>query len=300
MKKALLIDGMNLVFRSFHALPHFSNQAGLPTGAVHGFMKTFWKLQDMEKPWASLVFFDSREPTRHHKIHPHYKAQRAETPQELIRQIPLLIELLDTFGIPVIRQAGVEADDLIASAAAAQSAKGRFALIVSSDKDFAQCLKDPSIALLLPPSTHRPTAPWRHWGPEEVLKKFGVSPAYIPDYLALTGDSSDNIQGIAGVGPKTAAKWIREQGALSDILAHLECLKPERLALKIKAAKKLLERNMELVTLERHHFVDLPSPKTPQVDQFRELLERLELSQILKEALKRYERKLLQAQLDII
>ena len=300
MKKFLLIDGMNLVFRSFYALPDLSNQAGLPTGAIHGFMKTFWKLQDMEKPQASLVFFDSKEATRHHLIHPQYKAQRAETPQELIAQIPLLIELLDAFGIPYARQGGVEADDLIASVAATQGARGHSVLIVSSDKDFAQCLKDPFALLLLPPPTQRPSMPWRHWGPEEVLKKFGVAPARIPDYLALTGDSSDNIEGIPGVGPKTAAKWLKEHGTIHNIIAESQHLKPERLGAKVKAGKKLLERNMELVTLERHHNVDLPNPQAPQVDRFRKLLENLELSQILKEALKRYERKGLQTQLDII
>ena len=299
MPKILLVDGMNLVFRSFYALPKLTNRQQVSTGALYGFIKTIWKLEDIEKPDTLAIFFDSKEPTRHHALHPEYKAQRSATPEALISQIPILIEILKAIGIPTIRQPTIEADDLIASAASQKSAQQYQSVIVSSDKDFAQCLHDPSITLLLPPSTTKPSLGWRHLRPADIIQKYGIPPIYIPDYLALIGDTSDNIQGVQGIGPKTATKWIQGYGGIDNILQHLDHLQPQRLAQKLKNSTDILKRNLQLVTLETHHPISPLTTQPLQIESLTSILQEMDMQKILEQTLERYSNTPAQSEFDL-
>jgi DNA polymerase-1 len=227
MAKWLLVDGYNMAFRAFYGMPELTRADGFPTGALHGWVKTMWRLQDQEKPDAMVVFFDLGGSQERLALHPEYKAQRKETPEPLERQIPVIKELTRAMGLVGVELDGVESDDLLAAQARLLAKDGHDVLIVSADKDFAQCV-DERIKILLPPPTANPKLGWRVLDPAGVVEKFGVPPAQIAEYLALIGDSSDNIPGISGVGPKTAVKWFQEFQTLEGIIAHAAELKPER------------------------------------------------------------------------
>ena len=199
MAKWLLVDGYNMAFRAFYGMPELTRSDGFPTGALHGWVKTMWKLQDQEKPDAMVVFFDLGGSQDRLALHPEYKAQRKETPEPLEKQIPVIKELTRAMGLIGVELDGVESDDLLAAQARALGKAGHDVLIVSADKDFAQCV-DERIKILLPPPTANPKLGWRVLDPAGVVEKFGVPPAQIAEYLALIGDTSDNIPGVNGVG----------------------------------------------------------------------------------------------------
>jgi len=286
-EKILLLDGFNLAFRSFYALPELARSDGFPTGALHGWLKTLWKLEDMEQPERMAVFFDQGGSDRHLLALPDYKANRQDTPEPLQQQFPVIRQLTELMGYPIIAQEGVEADDLLASAASRLAKAGHRVTIVSADKDLGQCVGG-NITQMLPAPTANPRLGWRQLDEDGVLKKFGVPPDKVPDYLALVGDTSDNIPGISGVGPKTAAKWITEYSGIEGILAHASELKPPRFQEILAQSGELLRRNLTLVTLERHHTVGempmQPVDKTALVA----LLESLEMKQAAQQAWERY------------
>ena len=287
MAKWLLIDGFNLAYRCFFAIPELTRADGFPTNALHGWVKSLWKLEDQEKPVGSLVFFDLGGAQDRLALHPEYKAHRQEMPEALVKQLPYLKQLTRAMGFSGIEQDGVESDDLLASEAVALARAGHDVLIVSSDKDFAQIVNE-KIKMMLPPPTAAPKLGWRVLDAAGVKEKFGVPPAQIPDYLALVGDTSDNICGLEGVGPKTAAKWLQEFGGLEDLLAHTDELKPERFREPARAAAETLRRNLKLVTLN----LALPTFSAQKADplpaEIFRLLEELEMKTSLAEARKRY------------
>jgi len=211
MAKWLLVDGFNLAYRCFHALPELTRADGFPTGALHGWVKSLWKLIDLEKPDSTLVFFDLGESEDRIALLPEYKAQRKPMPDPLRQQIDPIKTLTRVMGLAGIESAGVESDDLLASEAVRLARAGDDVVIVSSDKDFAQIV-DERIKIMLPPPSANPRLGWRLLDAAGVQEKFGVPPAQIAHYLALVGDTSDNIPGLDGVGPKTASKWLAECG----------------------------------------------------------------------------------------
>src|SRR5580698_1526591 len=225
--KSLLIDGFNLAYRCFFAIPELTRRDGFPTNALHGWVKSLWRLSDQEKPDGTLVFFDLGGAQDRLALLPEYKAHRDEMPDSLSKQIPVIKALTVAMGLGAIEQDGVESDDLLASEAVTLAARGCEVLIVSSDKDFAQIVGE-RIRLMLPPPTANPKLGWRLLDAAGVVEKFGVPPSQIADYLALVGDTSDNIPGIAGVGPKTATKWLAAFGSLAGVMAHAGELQPER------------------------------------------------------------------------
>ena len=227
MSKWLLVDGFNLAYRCFFAVPELTRADGFPTNAVHGWVKSLWRLQDQEKPDATLVFFDLGGAQDRLALHPEYKAQRAEMPESLVKQLPYVKAVTRAMGLGGIEQDGVESDDLLAAQAVALARAGHEVLIVSSDKDFAQIVGD-RIQIMLPPPSANPQLGWRRMDAAGVIEKFGVPPAQIAEYLALVGDTSDNIPGIAGVGPKTATKWLQQFGSLEGVIAQAGELQPER------------------------------------------------------------------------
>ncbi len=287
MAKWLLIDGFNLAYRCFHGLPELTRSDGFPTGALHGWVKSLWMLADQERPAATLVFFDLGGSQDRLALHPEYKAQRAEMPEPLQKQIEPLKALTRALGGAGIEQDGVESDDLLASQAVALARAGHDVLIVSSDKDFAQIV-DERIKILLPPPSANPKLGWRLLDAAGVREKFGVSPAQIADYLALVGDASDNIPGVSGVGPKTAAKWLAEHGSLEGVLAHAGGLAPERFRASVAADVERLRRNRQLTTLNLALPVVAAEPPTPRPEELFRLLEAMEMRGTLAEARRRY------------
>lgn len=287
MAKWLLVDGFNLAYRCFYALPELTRADGFPTGALHGWVKSLWKLADQEKPEATLVFFDLGGAQDRLALHPEYKAQRAEMPEALEKQIEPLKQLTRAMGLVGIEQDGVESDDLLAAQAAALAGAGHEVLIVSSDKDFAQMVND-KIKIMLPPPSANPKLGWRLLDAAGVQEKFGVPPVQIADYLALVGDTSDNIPGIAGVGPKTAAKWLAEWGSLDAIIAHATELKPERFRDAVAAGIEKLRLNRRLTTLNLALPTVAAEKTPPQVGELLRLLESFEMKGTLAEARTRY------------
>lgn len=287
MAKWLLVDGFNLAYRCFYALPELTRADGFPTGALHGWVKSLWKLADQEQPEATLVFFDLGGAQDRLALHPEYKAQRAEMPEALEKQIEPLKQLTRAMGLVGIEQDGVESDDLLAAQAVALARAGHDVLIVSSDKDFAQIVDD-RIKIMLPPPSANPKLGWRLLDATGVQEKFGVPPTQIADYLALVGDTSDNIPGIDGVGPKTAAKWLAECGSLEAVIARAVELKPERFRETVAASAAKLRLNRQLTTLNLALPTVAAEKTAPAVAELLRLLESFEMKGTLAEARTRY------------
>lgn len=251
--KWLLLDGFNLTFRAFYALPELTRADGFPTGALHGWSRLYRSLVEREKPDRVVAFFDLEGSTRHLEIHPEYKANRAETPESLKLQIPEVKRLAGLMGARVVARAGIEADDLVAALALRRAAAGDDVIIVSADKDFGQCVGG-RVAQLAP--TNNPRDPWVRLDASGIREKFGVPPERVADYLALMGDSVDNVPGIKGVGPKTAAKWISEYGDIEAILAAATRIEPARFREILAASADLLRKNRTLVTFRTDYPVE--------------------------------------------
>jgi DNA polymerase-1 len=287
MAKWLLVDGFNLAYRCFFAIPELSRADGFPTNALHGWVKSLWRLSDQEKPDGVVVFFDLGGAQDRLLLLPEYKAQREEMPEALSRQIPIIKELTRAMGLGGIEESGVESDDLLASHAASLSRRGDQVLIVSSDKDFAQMVGE-NVKIMLPPPTANPKLGWRVMDAAGVIEKFGVPPERIAEYLALVGDTSDNIPGIPGVGPKTASKWLAEHGSLEGVIGAADRLNPERFRQAVAGSADLLRRNLKVTTLN----LALPPPGTEhtaaRADELFAILERMEMRSAAAEARERY------------
>ncbi len=287
MAKILLLDGFNLAFRSYYALPDLTRSDGFPTGALHGWVKTLWKLEDMERPDRIAVFFDEGGSDRHLEVLADYKANRTEMPEALSQQLESLREVTRLMGYPVVSQRGVEADDLIASAARKLASDEERVVVVSADKDLAQLVCE-HIWQLLPAPTANPRLGWRRLDRDGVVAKFGVPPEKIPDYLALVGDSSDNIPGVAGVGPKTAARWITEYGDIAGILAAASAIKPPRFQALLPDCGELLDRNLKLVRLEDTFDVPDLAVKAPSTHALSDFLSSMEMKSAASQTMDRY------------
>lgn len=288
MSKWLLVDGFNLAYRCFHALPELTRADGFPTGALHGWVKSLWKLIDQEKPEATLVFFDLGESEDRVALLAGYKAQRKPMPDPLRLQIEPIKGLTRAMGLAGIEVSGVESDDLLAAEAVILARQGHEVLIVSSDKDFAQIVDD-RIKIMLPPPSANPKLGWRLLDAAGVQEKFGVPPAQIAHYLALVGDTSDNIPGLDGVGPKTAAKWLAEcGGSVECVIEKAAELKPERFRDAVATHAERLRLNLKLTTLNLSLPPVKPEWRTPQPEELFRMLEGFEMRSSAAEARKRY------------
>lgn len=285
----LLVDGFNLVFRSHFAMERSNlrrQSDQFPTGALHGWIKALQDLRDAEKPDRCVVFFDLGGSDRHLAVLPEYKAQRDDTPPDIILQLPEIKKLTALLGFAVVQQRGVEADDLIATAVQRLAAAGDECIIVSADKDFGQCVGG-QVLQLAPPPTANPALGWRRLDAAGVEEKFGVPPALIADYLALVGDTSDNIPGLKGVGPKTAVKWLQQYGGLDGVLAAAETIEPARFRDQIRTEADRIRANLSLVRF-RTDFAfepgDAPAEDVRGVVAFLEAME-------MHSTLRRYQAK---------
>jgi DNA polymerase I len=244
--RLFLIDGSGYIFRAYHALPEMSRSDGTPTKAVYGFCNMVWKflgeMKASEAPTHLAVIFDKSEQTFRNELYPEYKAHRPPAPEDLIPQFPLIRDATRAFNLPCVEMGGYEADDLIATYARQAAAAGATVKIVSSDKDLMQLIVDGVIQLYDPMKN-------RALGPEAVLEKFGVTPDKVIDVQALIGDSTDNVPGAPGIGPKTAAELMANFGSLDAILERASEIKqPKRRETLISFADQI-RLSRRLVTL---------------------------------------------------
>lgn len=215
-----LIDGSNYLFRAFYAIRELSNSKGFPTNAIYGFTTMLLKLLKDHQPEYIAVAFDVKGPTFRHDAYEGYKATRKAIPEAIIPQIPYVKEIVRAFGIPVLEQGGIEADDIIGTLAATYANQDLSVVIVSGDKDLLQLVGN-HVALV-------DTMKDKRYDIAAVKERFGVMPAQIVDILALAGDASDNIPGVPGIGPKGAQRLIEEFGTVENVLANVNKIKNGR------------------------------------------------------------------------
>lgn len=252
MKKLLVIDAMNLAYRSFYALgANFNGPSGQPVAAVFGSAMALAKLLDEERPDYVVVCTDGPDKTFRHDLYPQYKANRKAMPPELVAQLQTFFDLFSALGIPVIRQSGVEADDLIGSVARKFASPDVSVLILSGDKDFMQ-LVSPIVSILAPKKTEV-TVRIDEAGVTDLM---GVPPSAVIDVLALLGDASDNVPGIEGVGKKTAEKLIVEYGSVEGLYERLDSVKG-KLREKLALGRESAILSKRLVTIKTDCAIDL-------------------------------------------
>ncbi len=216
-RRLVLVDGFSFLYRAFHALPPLTTAKGQPTGAIFGFLNMLRQIQRTRKPDLIAVVMDAPGRTFRDELYAEYKATREAMPDDLRSQVEPLKQMIRALGLPLLCETGVEADDVIGTLALQAAAAGLDTLIATSDKDMAQLVSE-HIHLFDGISN-------RELDPAGVVAKFGVPPERIIDYLALVGDTSDNIPGVRSVGPKTAAKWLGIYGSLDGIVARADEIK---------------------------------------------------------------------------
>jgi DNA polymerase I len=276
-KPLVLVDGSSYLYRAFHALPPLTNSRNEPVGAVLGVVNMLLKLLGEHEPEHFAVVFDAPGKTFRDELYAEYKATRPPMPDELGAQIAPLLEVIEALGLPILQVPGVEADDVIGTLARRASEAGMKTLVSTSDKDLAQ-LVDDDVTLV---NTMSGTVLDRR-GVEE---KFGVPPARIADWLALVGDSSDNIPGVPKCGPKTATRWLGEFGDLDALKARAGEV-GGKIGESLRAHLEQLELSRELATIRCDVALDLgPADlalRPPDVEQLRALYGRLEFNSLLR------------------
>ncbi|WP_420144554.1 DNA polymerase I [Sphingobium sp.] len=249
-----LVDGSGYIFRAYHQLPPLTNQHGQPVGAVYGYTTMLWKLAEelgkAEGPTHLAVVLDKGSHTFRNDMYDQYKANRPPAPEDLVPQFPMIRDATRAFSLPCIEEAGFEADDIIASYTKAAVAAGWHVTIVSSDKDLMQ--------LIQPGVDMYDTMKNERRGADYVVGKFGVQPEQLGDVLALMGDSVDNVPGVPGIGPKTAAKLITEYGGLEAALEAAPSMKKSKMQENLIAHADMARLSRRLVAL--HDAMDLPEP----------------------------------------
>ena len=247
-EKLMLIDGHSILNRAYYGLPALTGEDGTPTGALYGFLNIMFKFIDEEKPEYLAVAFDVSEPTFRHKMYDGYKGTRKPMDPELKIQVPLIKDILRSMNIPVIEKAGFEADDIIGTLAKSYAGDGRPVTIVSGDKDLLQ-LVDKNITMKNP-KTSRGQTTVVNYTPEDIKEEFGVSPHEFILLKAIMGDSSDNIPGVKGVGPKTAAPVVARYHTLENVIDHIEDLKPDGLRKKMEAGVDSIKISYKLAEID--------------------------------------------------
>jgi DNA polymerase-1 len=249
ISRIILVDALGMIYRAFYAVAGLATSTGRPTNAVFGFIRMLSQINRVWRPTHELVVFDGGIPEARKKILPRYKAQRPPMPDQLRAQLPDVEEYLAAAMIKSVRLEGREADDILASAAARADSAGLETFVATSDKDLMQVVGG-QIAMVSPGKIEEKI------GPEEIIRKTGVKPSQIVEWLALVGDSADNIPGIPGIGAKTAARLLNEFGSLGEIFNHLDRIKSEKTRAGLEAGRADVLRNVDLITLDKG--IDLP------------------------------------------
>jgi DNA polymerase I len=240
MKKFVIIDGHNLIFRAFYGVAPLTDMNGNPSNAIYGFASMFFNILQLEKPDFIAMTFDTGKNFRH-DIFPEYKGTRQKCPDDLKSQMSTIYEMVDTMDIPVFRREGYEADDLIGtlSTLSSQNTEDLLVHIISSDHDLFQLIEN-DVVVSVPQRGGKPPI---YFQDTQVMEKLGVSPSQVKDFKGLAGDSSDNIKGVEGIGPKGASKLLQEFGNLENIYDNLDQLTDN--------IKKKLETNKESAFMSR-------------------------------------------------
>ncbi len=282
-KKLFLLDGSAIFYRSYFAFIRnpLINSRGVNTSAMYGFTLTLMKILSEEKPDEIAVVFDTKKPTFRHKKYPEYKATRQKMPEEMADQYPKIVEIVQAFRIPLIEKDGYEADDVIATLAKQAEKRGIETYMVTGDKDFMQLIsplvkmykirpgKDPEIIDL-----------------QKLQEQHGLTPEQVVDFLALMGDTSDNIPGVPGIGEKTALSLIKEFGSLDNIYANLDRISKPALRKKLEEGKEKAYLSRELVKIDTNVplDIDLEALKWEPADQekLKELFKELEFHSLME------------------
>ena len=275
--KLILVDGSSFLFRAFHAVPPLTNAQGKPTNAIYGVSNMLRKLiNDYNTPYVTVVF-DAPGKTFRHDIYDQYKAHRPPMPDDLRLQIQPLHELIRALGLPLIIEHGVEADDVLGSLAQNAARQGFEVVISTGDKDMAQLVTEHITLENTMTNTRMDIA--------GVQEKFGVNPEQIIDYLALMGDSVDNIPGVPKVGPKTAAKWLQQYSSLENLIAHADEIKG-KIGDNLRQALDQLPLSQELTTIRcdvaLHYSLEDLKRKEPDIAALKQQLSSLGFSSWLK------------------
>ena len=271
MSPLLLVDGHAYAYRAFHAIRSLNGPDGNPTNAIFGFVKMLGRMLAEQKPSHRAVVWDGGLDEKRMALLPEYKAQRPAMPDSLAEQIEAMVDYLAAARVTSIRQDGVEADDLIGVMARRAAAAGQRVVIASADKDFFQLVSD-SVGLLNPNDKSG-----KVWGPGDVVAKTGVKPEQVVDLLSLLGDAVDNVPGVPGVGPKTAAALLNEFGSVNGIYARLEAVGSERIREALQSAEAAVRRNQEMIRLpedlpgvpEMHELLAAPADQALLLELYR-------------------------------
>ncbi len=276
-KTLYLVDGSSYLYRAYHALPNLTNSHGEPTGALLGVANMLRRLVNTAQSRNIAVVFDAKGPTFRHEMYADYKANRPPMPAELRQQIEPIHDIVRLLGLPLIEVPGVEADDVIGTLAAQAAKAGTDCVISTGDKDLAQLVNDHVTLVDTMKDTHMDT--------EGVKEKFGVEPGQIVDFLALTGDKSDNIPGVEKCGPKTAAKWLNQWNDLEGVMEHADEVKG-KIGENLRAALDVLPLSKALATIDTR--LDLPvavddlKQEEVETDALRDFLRRNEFNSWLQ------------------
>jgi DNA polymerase I len=246
-KRIFLVDGNSYLYRAFYATPHLSNSRGVPTNAIYAFISMIKKLRNTENPDTLVIIFDSKAPSFREAISKEYKAQRPPMPGNLIAQVPYVKSIVEAMGLPILEKEGYEADDIIGTIVEHLKNHGDLeTVIVTSDKDMMQLIS-PTVCIYDSMKNQVICEP-------EVVEKLGVKPTHVIDYLALCGDTSDNIPGVPGIGEKTARELITTIGSMDDIYRDIDKIKKNSVKEKLLRGKELGEMSRQLATIK----VDVP------------------------------------------
>jgi len=282
----VIVDGSNYLFRAFYAIRELSNSKGFPTNAIYGFTNMLMKLLREQHPDYIAIAFDVKGPTFRHEAYKDYKATRRATPDALIPQIPLVKEVIRAFSIPILEKQGLEADDIIGTLAVRAAGEGMEVIIASGDKDMMQLVSADVVMFdAMKDKTYDVAA---------VKERFGVEPAQIVEVLGLMGDTSDNIPGVPGIGPKGAARLIEQFGSVAAIIAAPEKIHNEktRNAILQHSAQATLSRDLALIRTDAEFAFDLEECRRgePDCDRLAAYFREFEFASLLQE-LKVHEEK---------
>jgi len=282
-KVIYLIDGSAFIFRAYHAIRNLSNSKGMPTNALFGFTNILNKLLNEKQPEYAVMLFDMKGPTFRHDMYSDYKANRPPAPDDLVIQIPYIKKLTEAFNIPLMEMQGFEADDLTGTLAKLAQENGFKVIMVTGDKDFKQLVTED--AVIWDPMKDRT------FTIESIREEHGVGPDKIIEIMGLTGDSSDNIPGVHGIGPKTASVLIQEFGSIENIYKNIESITKKKQKENLVNSKDMAFLSKELVTIKE----DIPIPfdeesfrlKEPDEEKLFELFSEFEFKKFIKQGVKK-------------
>ncbi|MBP6941256.1 MAG: hypothetical protein KBB65_05735, partial [Syntrophorhabdaceae bacterium] len=279
-RRVFLVDGNSYLYRAFYATPHLSNSKGMPTNAVYAFISMIKKLTTAESPDRLVIVFDAKAPSFREEISKAYKAQRPPMPDNLSVQIPYVKKVIEAMGIPILEMEGFEADDIIGTIV--NGLKGHDDLetyIVTSDKDMVQLLSE---KVFIYDSMKNQLI-----GMKEAEEKFGVKPQLMVDYLALCGDTSDNIPGVPGIGDKTARELINSIGSVDAIYENIQEVKKPSVREKLVAGKDLAAMSRQLATIRLDVPVDASlsslGNREQDLQELRKIYRELEFTSLYRE-----------------